>query len=226
VDLNKITGELLQWMVEIKDRYEWILKVDTDEFVCYAPGNGVPDVSSSSLHLPKGSAAEVLRIQWKIGPEPVQSGSPTESKFAEIIPATDFKQIYSGPRFVNKTFNLGSHISHTLAHTAPGVTVVHYHSRSYEELVRLAMQTITSHGYIKATDSRAEMIQKLKRLDDRPACRVNSCHKNWIVLDDLQNQTKMRSAHYASNGKARPVLHEWRDYLREIFLVYPSLLRE
>jgi hypothetical protein len=228
VDLNKITGELLQWMVEIKDRYEWILKVDTDEFMCYAPkgkGKGVPDVSSSSLHLPKGSAAEMLRIQWKIDVEPVQSGSPTESTCAEIVPANVFKLIYSGPRFVNNTFNLGGH-SFTAAHTAPGVTVVNYHNRNYEELVRLAMQTILSHGYIKATDSRAEMIRKLKRLDARPACRLNSCHKNWIVLDDLRNHTKMRSAHYASNGKARPVLHEWRDYLREIFLVYPSLLRE
>ena len=225
VDLNNIHGELLQWMVEIKDRYEWIMKVDTDEFVCYAPGKGVPDVSSSSLHLPKGSAAEVLRIQWLIAPEPVQSGSPTESKRAEIIPATNFKQIYSGPRLVNSTFNLGSH-SLTPDDTAPGVAVVHYHSRSYEEMVRLAMQTIISHGFIQATDSRAEMIQKLKLLDERPACGVVSCHKNWVVLDDLQNHTKMRSAHYASNGNARPVLHEWRGYLREIFLAYPSLLRD
>ena len=226
VNLNEITGELLQWMVEIKDRYEWIMKVDTDEFVCYATGKGEPDVSSSSLHLPKGSAAEVLLVQWHIGSEPVQSGSPTESKRAEIAQIPYFKQIYSGPRFVNNTFNLGSHATAAAqTQTAPGLTIVHYR-RTYEEYVRLATQTIRSHGYIDATDSSAEMIQKLKLFDKRPNCTMHSCHKNWIVLDDLQNRTKMRSAYYASNGKARPVLHEWRDYLREIFRMYPSLLRE
>ena len=150
----------------------------------------------------------------------------TDSKRAEIGQAPSFKQIYSGPRFVNNTFNLGSHYHATAAaQTAPGLTVVHYR-RSYEEYVRLATQTIISHGYIDATDSSAEMIQKLKPFDKRPECTVASCHKNWIVLDDLQNRTKMRSAYYASNGKARPVLQQWRDYLREIFRMYPSLLRE
>lgn len=43
IDLNAITKELAKWIDEIKEGYEWIFKVDTDEFLV---ATGVGDGSS------------------------------------------------------------------------------------------------------------------------------------------------------------------------------------
>mmetsp|Transcript_70777 Transcript_70777/g.133251 ORF Transcript_70777/g.133251 Transcript_70777/m.133251 type:complete len:81 (+) Transcript_70777:382-624(+) len=68
-------------------------------------------------------------------------------------------------------------------------------------------------------------ISKLAKLDLRPKCDMASCHKNWIVLDDLRDHEKMRSQFYEAYGSYPSALREYRDYLREIFPLYPSLLR-
>jgi hypothetical protein len=225
-NLNAISAELAAWMVEIKDRYEWIMKVDTDEFVAYAPG-GALNVTSPRLHLPGGTSAVLMEVEWVFNVEPVESGSPTETERAQRVQAGSFKQIYSGSLFKIGLFNLGSHSTqHQTTAAAPGLAVVHYHDRTYEDMVRLAFQTIVSHGYIRATDSRTQMIEKLTLLDHRPRCTGSSCHKNWIVLDDLRDHNKTLTDYLARIGTAPPTLHDLRDYLREIFPMYPSLLRD
>ena len=53
VDLNGITQELAQWIDEIKDGYEWIFKVDTDEFlVGKGGGDDGPALTNPALLLP------------------------------------------------------------------------------------------------------------------------------------------------------------------------------
>ena len=84
VNLNQITAELSAWMDEIKGGYEWMMKVDTDEFVAFAQPNGWPNMSSPNLHLPPGASAELLAIDWRAMVAPVQSGSPLESDRAKL----------------------------------------------------------------------------------------------------------------------------------------------
>ena len=241
VNLNHISGMLVAWMSEINDRYQWIMKVDTDEFVAYAPG-GKLDAASTSFHLPAGTAAVNLAVEWQLIVTPVKSGSPTDSEGAVIENATLFKHIYSGPKFNASTFNLGSHCSRKQPTApAPGLAIVHYHARSYDEMIRVATQVIISLNYINATDNSSEMIRKLTLLapPSNPRCALHSrrsCGKIKAVLEDLtKGSDKMRSAYdvYSTNSTHRylqhdtqpAILRDFRNYLREIFVLYPSLLR-
>lgn len=225
VDLNAIHGDLVAWMVEIQEAYEWIIKVDTDEFVAWAP-KGVLDVRAQR-RLPGHWAQriELMKVDWVFNVEPVESGSPTETERADLVEVAygSYKQIYSGPRFRSSSFNLGSH-SFSEDAAVPGLAIVHYHNRSYEEMIRLATQAIIGHGYISVTDSRAQRLEKLSRFPARPSCTVSSCHKLWILLDDLLDRNNTRDAYLANIGTTPPTLRHWRDYLREIYKTYPYLL--
>ena len=226
VDLNHIEDNLARWIDEIKARYEWIIKVDTDEFVAHvAQGARAPDVTTSRLGLPPARVSDTLRTAWAFDVDAIQRGPPTDGEHAKMSRAGVHKQIYSGARYRRRFFNLGSHAWHNRsAPEAEGLAIVHYHQRTYEELIRLAHDVIVSHGYIEESDSRDVKIEKLARLDQRPTCQVNSCHKNWVVLDDLRNRTAMRRAYYARDRRNAPILRDFSRRLREIFAMYPLLV--
>lgn len=231
VDLNAITEELAKWIDEIKEGYEWIFKVDTDEFlVATGGGDGSPEdqsgpgLSNPALLLPAANlSTPALKIQRLYNAAPVESGPPTESERSLSIQAGDFKQFYNGHKFKTNLFNLGSHAS-SATPVAQGIAFVHYHGRSYEDMVRVATQTIESHGYINASDSKEEMIEKLKKLDQRPRCGFNSCHKAWVVLDDLTKHNETRTRFYAEPKEWPTNLVHFQDYLHKIFAKYPSVV--
>ena len=137
--------------------------------------------------------------------------------------AGNSKQFYNGQKFKTNLFNLGSHASREQP-VAQGIAFMHYHGRSYEDMVRVATQTIESHGYINASDSMEEMIEKLKTLDQRPECRIASCHKVWVVLDDLTKHNEMRTQFNAEPKEWPTNLVHFRDYLHKIFAKYPSVV--
>lgn len=153
VHLNAITEELAKWIDEIKEGYEWIIKVDMDEFlVATGGGDGSPEdqsgpgLSNPALLLPAANlSTPTLRGQRLYNAAPVERGPPTESERSLNIQAGGFKQFYNGQKFKTNLFNLGSHASRAQP-VAQGITFVHYHRRSYEDMVRVATQTIESHG--------------------------------------------------------------------------------
>jgi hypothetical protein len=223
-DLNGIAKEIVAWLLEIKDRYEWIMKVDTDEFVSYAPGCKL-DLSFTSLHLPNSTAADLATLEFLFVAEAAESGSPVDVQRARGGAGSRHKQIYSGPRFQSRHFNLGSHAQIPGSQVSPGLAVVHYHARTFDGLVRMATQAVVSHGFINATDDSAIMIKKLTKLDRRPQCGFVSCHKLWIVLDALKDYDKARNAYYEqfAGSQYKAILHEFANYHHEIFPMYPQL---
>lgn len=231
VDLNAITGELAKWIDEIKGGYEWIFKVDTDEFlVATGDEDGSPEdqsgpgLSNPAVLLPAANlSTPTLKVQRQYKAAHVESGSPTDSDRSLNIEAGAYKQFYNGQKFKTNLFNLGSHVSGPQP-VAQGIAVVHYHGRSYEDMIRVATQTIESHGYINASNSKEEVIVKLKKLDQRPNCGIDSCHKVWAVLDDLMKHDEMRTQFYAERKEWPANLVHFRDYLHKIFAKYPSLV--
>lgn len=91
-------------------------------------------------------------------------------------------------------------------------------------MVRVATQTIESHGYINLSDSKEEMIEKLKKLDQRPECGISSRHKAWVILDDLTKHNETRTQFYADSKEWPTNLVHFRDYLHKIFAKYPSVV--
>jgi len=248
VSLNEISAELAAWIDDIKGGYEWIVKVDTDEFLTSAEqGSSVTTKNSISpdhlrfrigyglegLRLPPAATATLLVVQWLIKTDPVEHGSLFQQENAVFIPGGNFKQVYSGARYRRKYFNLGSHhFSHKRSSKDTNAAIVHYHARSYEGMVRIATQTCIGHGYIAEGDSKAIMLQKIAELmppSDRTGCPIDSCHKVWIVYDDLLNRTAERAQYYEkyvlekekkNHGK---ILRGWRSELEKTVAKYPRL---
>ena len=232
VDLNGIKKELFDWITEIKGCYDWIFKVDTDEFLVSVDrdGGGPSLPTHPALLLPSASMTktsfQTLNVDKLYLPAPVEAGPPTDSERVKISPAGGFKQFYNGHSFSESShFNLGSHVTNEKASIAEGIGIVHY-ARSYDDNVAVATDVIIGHGYVAATDSKEEMISKLTALDQRPECGQNSCHKVGIVLDDLKNHDELKRAHY-SQYKDWPDggLLDFKKYLGEIFEMYPSIVQ-
>jgi len=197
-------GRLLGWQ---RRRRRW---ASIDKSSTSAPG--VPNAWNATLRVDHVNIAV-----------PVTSGSPTESEHSSSVQAKKFKQFYSGEKFQPNYFTLGSH-ARVLSPVAPGIAFVHYHSRSFEDNVRVATQTLLGHGYVKATDSKEEMIEKFKKLDEWPSCRRNSCFKIPIVLDALTKFEETQQ-NFLENSKAWPTnLVVFREHLRKIFAKYPSIV--
>ncbi|EWM20265.1 Protein of unknown function DUF288 [Nannochloropsis gaditana] len=225
VDLNGIREELAQWIDLIKEDYEWIFKVDTDEFLVQKGDvDGGPALTNPALLLPTSNASNaILSVDHFYEAAPVMSGSPTETERSASSAAGKWKQFYNGEKFKPTDFNLGSHVFGNQT-VAQGIAFVHYHRRSFIDSVRVATQTLMGHGYVNATDSKEEMINKLKKLDERPKCGQISCHKVSMVLDTLTNYEETRRQ-YHEKSKAWPTnLIGFREHLRKIFARYPSIV--
>ena len=68
------------------------------------------------------------------------------------------------------------------------------------------------------------MIEKLTKMDQRRECGFSSCHKVWIVLDDLTKHNETRRQFYAEAREWPTNLVHFRDYLHKIFAKYPSVV--
>jgi len=225
VDLNAITNELAQWIDEIKGGYEWIFKVDTDEFLVQkGDGHGGPVLSNPALLLPTSNASDAtLSVDHLYEAAPVTSGSPTEAEHSMSRAAPRWKQFYNGEKFNITDLNIGSHVRGETT-VARVIAFVHYRSRSYEDYVQIATQTLLGHDYVKATDSKEEMIDKLKKLDDRPSCLRPSCHKIPIVLDALMKYEETQQKFYEKSKAWPRNLRVFREHLGKIFAKYPSIV--
>jgi hypothetical protein len=82
VDLNAMTAELAKWIDEIKEGYEWIFKVDTDEFlVATGDEDGSPEdqtgpiLSNPAFLLPAANlSTPTLSVQRVYIAAPVEKG--------------------------------------------------------------------------------------------------------------------------------------------------------
>jgi len=223
-NLNQILPLLAGWMDSVKHEFDWMTKVDTDEFLAYAQGDMKKPEARGYLLPPPEESPRALSVNVQYLAAPVEEGRlPTESTDAAtdkyiVIQPRRYKQIYNCRRYVPSDLNLGSHANlFKDMPIAKGTATVHYHMRTYSDMVRMARQVIISHGYINEDDERDTVIQKLEALDKRPVCGMISCHKNWIVLDDLKKGDAMRAQYYKENENYPPALVDFRDRLYEIF---------
>ena len=78
VSLNAISADLAAWMDDIKSGYDWIFKVDTDEFLTSAEPGSPPKIGYGleGLRLPPRESAENLRVSWLMDVAPVKRGDP------------------------------------------------------------------------------------------------------------------------------------------------------
>lgn len=166
-----------------------------------------------------------------VRPRTVAGGvAPTSAVTADKSAAGAWKLIWSAQRFQPVHFNLGGHVPRIGNNKSCGVwhgsNVFHYHLRSAATRMKSAMQACISHGYIGANDSKEVMLQTLRTLrKNRPGCGFASCHKIYMLLDFLQNATKVFEHPLIFPNVTTVTINitAFRDRLDAIFSQYPSL---
>lgn len=231
--LNRLTTETSEWIDAIRGSYDWIIKVDTDEFIVHVH-DGKP-VPQSRLYLPSPHDTRLLRVHWVFRTQPSPQWNYTDLEMASVANAGRFKQLYSGVRFSPTDYNLGSHVGSSKLAVANGLGIIHY-TRPYDDFVAIALQVIQSHGYVSDSDTKTVMISKLQKFRGSV-----SFHKVAVVLDHLTNPAKSRLTYYSegtqlpplrslngyyTSGKPEPILRDFKGYCRKIFTRYPSLFTQ
>ena len=92
-------------------------------------------------------------------------------------------------------------------------------------MIRVTIQVAVSHGYLADGDSKVVMRQKISELmktmpvnpetGQRP-CPMTSCHKVWIIHDDLVNRAFCKSEYHKPFKSATPILLGWHQQLQKV----------
>ena len=150
-----------------------------------------------------------------------------------ISPAGAFKQAYSGMLFAPSHFNLGSHSQRDNFSNDTNAAIVYYHARSYDDMIRVTIQTCIGHGFIAEGDSKGVMLQKTSKLMEQMprdvvtnlrACAMASCHKVWILYDDLVNHEAIKAQYYENSESAMPILRGWEGRLAKLGVLNDQII--
>ncbi len=193
-NLNQLEADINKVFKEIKDKCDFLIKLDTDEFL------GVYDCETENVHIDKNT------IQNEINSLPL-NGLKYKCSYTMIaIPdrisldplltvnfnkpeLTTFKTF-----FLSKTYahcDLGSHYGTVISgydsniHNETNFIIVHYHYQHVDDYIENTKRALISHNYIDKNDGKEIMIQKLYNLSI--SNNINSIHKVNYYLSFLQN---------------------------------------
>lgn len=220
-DLDEMEGVLNAKMAAIKKRSDFMIKMDTDEFIILHD----PDGTSPGLATNRESMQKVLHSlpydgnMYKIGYHSraklnVEQHCQQQDKqdiTGEIIKTTQtFTQPapYSTKTFFNsrsyKFCDLGAHYGWVIPgswakdgkpfHNAANLAIVEY-TRCYQRYIELCKDILLSHHYLDGKEQGVmEEFEKLRPLIDKHTnkCKVPSCHKVNHYVDHLEDQKKAK----------------------------------
>lgn len=225
VNLNALEKLMTRIGLMISGSSDYIIKMDTDEYLA------VYDEQSRTLK--SSLAKQYLRQLMTNVSKPVdpkmctrflQWTSPSKDlcnndadaapylfplKEIEVLPG--FKAVFDS-RYIDKyRVNLGGHAPSFLGFDDDCVnqgsfSIIHAHSRCYEIEQENNKRVLIRHNYIKETDSKDTVIEKLKKLIKcdwidqctcvRLDCRRSSCHKIDPYLNHLLCPERTKESYY------------------------------
>ena len=205
-NLNGLAAELTEKMHLHKGPEDFLIKLDTDEFLAHVGQSQPEDYDAfegqnPDRHLSVDGFDAVLDAlpvsdhryrtgftTWSMPKSGTVSRPTTEITRFSPLQRTTVKAFYHSQSFI-KT-DLGCHNGLTKRRRGfinTGLTLIHYHSVSVEDSIRRAEQVLLSHGYIAREDSAETQIQKLSDVVSKRG--VASSHKAHLVLSHLKAQT-------------------------------------
>jgi hypothetical protein len=196
--LNGLAGELTLLMHEEKGLNNFLIKLDTDEFLSYIPVSLGAEIIQGNSSLNKflsvsnfseffealpitGQRYQASFMTWSI-----PKHSHVDNPAIELIEFTPIQPINFKVFFHSESFlsvDLGAHVGESTNNEGfiyTGLSVIHFHSTSLDDSIRRARQVLISHGYIDALDSVEIQHDKLLKIQARGA--VNSFHKISLYL--------------------------------------------
>jgi len=197
--LNGLAEELNLLMHEKKGLNNFLIKLDTDEFLSYSlPVTLGDEITQVNLFHNKflsvsnfseffealpitGQRYQASFMTWSI-----PKNSHVDNPAAELIEFTPIQPINFKVFFHSESFlsvDLGAHVGESTNNEGfiyTGLSVIHFHSTSLDDSIRRARQVLISHGYIDVLDSVEIQHDKLLKIQARGA--VNSFHKISLYL--------------------------------------------
>ena len=261
-DLNEIEKELNVVMGSVAGSSDFMIKLDTDEFVAlYDESRTCGDVDSLRKNALKSGNSSCVVSPHGVG-EHLDSMELDGSRFmvgpcAYSIPnevlcesglGDDLGIQYFGianglakglPKvfFDSRTFthvDLGSHFgSSSVDNVRPSqISIIHFHSRCFEQEVASCRKAVIGHKYISETDTEEEALQKLKdKWFGSETCRIHgekfplisSYHKVVCYAANLTCKEEYKTQFYKSAESAiHTVNPHFYKYLNDAMREYAS----
>jgi hypothetical protein len=176
---------------EIKNDCDFIIKLDTDEFICYY------DKESNDIIIDKKIILENLnsliingnkyKCSFTINSFPTECKSnPLEYTLFSNPYYTHFKTFFYAKTF--ESIDLGSHSGSVIQpydsnlNNDTNFLIVHYHHQSFEQFIENSKRAVISHGYMNESDDLDTVLNKLKN-----NVFYSSCHKVANYLKFLED---------------------------------------
>ena len=197
--LNGLAEELTLLMHEEKGLNNFLIKLDTDEFLAYTlpatlgdeiiQGNSflnkflsVSNFSEFFEALPiTGQRYQASFMTWSIPKHSYVDNPAIELIEFTPIQLINFKVFFHSTSFLS--VDLGAHVgesTNNMGYIHTGLSVIHFHSTSLSDSIRRARKVLISHDYIDTLDSIEIQYEKLSEIQARGA--VNSFHKISLYL--------------------------------------------
>ena len=225
-NLNNILMDVNSIMNDLKNSSDYLIKLDTDEFLVLFNSSGLP-VSPRFIRgylNTLSTTGSILRIGYWMRSRVSESicnrslSLPeTNPSFMKVHPETSTragKSFFSAATF--HSVDLGSHTGKLISpfdkmkRVVTNLGVAHFHTQCYDMWQGNNLKAALSHEFFKKEDSFEVRKKKLK-----PHLRGVSLHKAKGYLDHLENPIENRARYYKSNSE---VSHFWsgiEDVLKE-----------
>jgi hypothetical protein len=190
-NLNEIYGEIQALLHAVSKSCDFLIKVDTDEFLVLSNDKGLLQTNGIREYLdwmPVDGSKYVVHKSMNLIPpqrEDCMNDDPAmETRFTAPFAAGGYKTFFAAPTF--ETTDLGGHTGVVRApfnndhKILSALSIVHYHNQCYERMMHNTVQAMMSHGYINKTDTIDEQLSKCEELTGGyhgRECNVPSCHK-------------------------------------------------
>jgi len=239
-NLNELESLLTDIGQKVSGSSDFILKVDTDEFLTVHDGNGNSDATASGvLEYLSGFAqneTHPLRLlpgNARVGHE--QKSIPSESVCEKDIHSTPdnfplgepqddphFKMVYDSRVHITK-INLGGH-NIEKSEVTTQFNIIHYHSRCIEIELENTRRVLERHDFISPADSDEQVKVKLaKKFGCSTEDMCNTCpfergfvsnHKARFYLQWLDCKEQTKKEYYAREGNFNMDLN---NFLKESY---------
>lgn len=237
--LNEIEELLNVLMRSLRYSADWLIKVDTDEFIVAHPlrldsafeRTAIRDVLSNlrddgksrfvgwqrPVVMPEAACRErgnrPSSFASTLG---IQFGLPTSGRnFKTIVPAPHFSHIDLGG---HRGLALQEDTATVLRPLATGLEILHFHSGCWEDTMANSKRAVISHGYVGESDSHATKVAKLSKLVG------TNCASSHKVADYLQlltgNHSKLRRQYYrrvqGADDTSSRQMRPFADFVRQL----------
>ena len=230
-NLNGLAQELTELMHARKGDDDFVIKLDTDEFLAMASDVGdtgrqvtATGIDAMLSDLPRtGQRYRAGFTQWSL-PHRDYVSAPARDivEFTPLQETDILKALFHAGSFIET--DLGCHVGKTTQNEGfinTPLILIHYHSTSITDAMRRAKQVLVSHEYIGASDTEAEQIEKLQKLSGK---RRNSYHKIALYLQYLTSRQSGEAFPLSSLNEAHPFYEKTQERQR-LSLVRDVLLQ-